>query len=118
MRLTHRIRRHERGLRFRYGELRAVLGSGTYRTLPTLWRSGRDEIEIVSAIDSVVQHDRLDELLETPALRAATMLVELGASERALVWKDGRVTSVLGPGRHALWRPEPNEGTRLRLERV
>lgn len=117
MRNTHRIRRHERGLRFRYGELRAVLGAGTYRTLPSLWRAEHDRIEIVSTLDPVVQHDRLAELLDTPALRAATVIVEVGESERANVWKDGCLATVLGPGRHALWRPESNEATRLRVER-
>jgi regulator of protease activity HflC (stomatin/prohibitin superfamily) len=38
------------------------------------------------------------------SLREQLVLVELGADERALVWKDGRLGWILGPGRHAFWK--------------
>ena len=50
MRITPRIRRHERGLRFRYGELRAVLPAGTYRIFSRLWSRKRNTIEIAAVV--------------------------------------------------------------------
>jgi regulator of protease activity HflC (stomatin/prohibitin superfamily) len=117
MTITHRIRRHERGLLYRYGDLRAVLPAGTYRLFSRLVSARRDRIETVSTLDPIVRHANLDELIESPAFRAATTIVELADAERALVWKDGRLVSILGPGRHALWTPNGNEATRLRVER-
>lgn len=120
---TQRIRRHERGLRFRRGRLVAVLPSGTHR----LWRRnlvsrllGRDDerLDVVSTLDPVVRHPALDELLDSPAFRASVSVLTLTRSQRARVWKDGRLVAILGPGRHALWNPNANEATRLRVETI
>ena len=54
----------------------------------------------------VFEHQRAAAALEPrdPALRAQLLIVELAEMERAIVWKDGRVLQILGPGRHAFWK--------------
>ncbi len=47
-------------------------------------------------------------------MRQLIEVVDLADYERAIVWKDGRVTWVLGPGRHAFWKA-PAE---VRVERI
>jgi hypothetical protein len=46
----------------------------------------------------------LDILLQDASLRSRLEVVELKGSQRALVWKDGRLACVVGGGRHAFWK--------------
>jgi regulator of protease activity HflC (stomatin/prohibitin superfamily) len=43
-------------------------------------------------------------LVKDEALRDELSVTDLADDERAFVWKDGRLDSILGPGRHAFWR--------------
>ncbi len=99
-----RIRKHERGLWFRHGDFKRLLAPGTYRLWGRLWSLSRDTVEIVSTLQTRFAHPLLDVLIGNDEVRDALMLVDLADAERALLWKDGRLAFILGPGRHAFWR--------------
>lgn len=102
--ITVRIRQHERGLWFRHGDFHRLLGPGRYRFWSRLWSRTRDTVEIVDTLKTRFEHRLLDVLIADAQLRDALKLVELTDAERALVWRDGRLLHILGPGRYAFWR--------------
>src|SRR3954469_4209178 len=97
-RLFH-IREHQRGLWFRRGDFQDVLMPGS-----TWLLHPNDTVEIVDTLVTRFEHKLLDVLVDKPALRAQLEIVDLGALERAIVWKDGRLFQILAPGRHAFWK--------------
>ena len=97
-----RIRKHEVGLVFRHGDFVRVLGPGAHWLPGRL--IGRDRVEIHGTLIPHFEHPLLDMLVREPALRERLLIVELTDSQRALVWKDGRLGWILGPGRHAFWK--------------
>ena len=99
-----RIRTHERGLWFRHGEFRAVLGPGVHYFAGGLLAGRRDRVTVTSTLGTRFEHPLLDTMLAHPPVRDALHVVDLTDVERALVWKDERLAYVLGPGRHALWK--------------
>ncbi len=105
-----RIKSHERGLLFRYGDFDRLLATGAYRLWSRLWSRQRKTVEIVDTLGTKFEHKLLDVLLRDAELRAALIVVDLEDHQRALVWKDGRLAYIVGPGRHAFWR-EPYELT-------
>ncbi len=107
-----RIKSYERGLRFRYGEFVSLLGPGKYRLWSRLCSATRDRIDVVNMLSTRFEHPILDVLIQNRALRDALTIVELADNERALIWKDGRLAYILGPGRHAFW----NEPYKLDVE--
>jgi hypothetical protein len=42
-------------------------------------------------------------LVKNEQLRAQLEILDLTDNQRALVWKDGRLLTIVGPGRHAFW---------------
>ncbi len=104
MRLKIRIRKHEIGLWFRHGDLQRALLPGAYWLLGRFVRPFRDRFDAVQVLETKFEHRLLDILVRDPTLREQLVVVELGADERALVWKDGRLGWILGPGRHAFWK--------------
>ncbi len=101
---TIHVKRHERVLRFRRGDFEALYGAGTYRRYPFLDELRRITYEVVSMLESKFEHPLLDVLVMEASLREALHVIELKDAERALVWKDGRLIWILGPGRHAFWK--------------
>jgi regulator of protease activity HflC (stomatin/prohibitin superfamily) len=93
------IREHQRGLWFRKGDFMDVLAPGSTWLL---WPN--DTVEIVDTLATRFEHKLLDVLIEKPQIRALLEVVDLGSMERAIVWKDGRLFQILGPGRHAFWK--------------
>jgi regulator of protease activity HflC (stomatin/prohibitin superfamily) len=108
--LTVRIRKHERGLWFRHGDFRSLLMPGKYRFWSKLLFPLRDRVEVFNMLDCKFEHVLLDVLAKHDEVRDALNIVELGDAERALVWRDDRLTYIVGPGRHAFWR-EPYDLT-------
>jgi regulator of protease activity HflC (stomatin/prohibitin superfamily) len=109
-----RIRQGERGLRFRGGDLVEVLRPGRHWVRGRVFGAERDSVVKYDLTATRVDIPRLDVLLSQPnGLREELEIVELGDTERAVIWKDGRVGWVLGPGRYAFWK-EPSQ---LRVER-
>ncbi len=103
MKLFHtvRIKQHERGLWFRHGEFQQLLGPGAYRVW--FWNRRRDRVDVVSTLNTKFEHPLIDVLLARFDVRDALVVVDNADHERALVWRDGRLAYVLGPGRFALW---------------
>jgi SPFH domain / Band 7 family len=97
-RLFH-IREHQRGLWFRRGDFQDLLQPGsTWLLHPS------DTVDIVDTLVTRFEHKLLDVLIDKPQVRAQLEIVDLGAMERAIVWKDGRLFQILAPGRHAFWK--------------
>ncbi len=99
-----RIHKQERGLWFRHGDFHRLLAPGTYRLWSRLWSLTRDAVQVVNTLDTRFAHPLLDVLVDSQGVRDALLVVDLKDTERALVWKDGRLAAILGPGRHAFWR--------------
>ena len=108
--MFHRIhiKQHERGFRFRKGDFHGLVGPGPYKLalFQRLWLEGfrREKLSIVSTLDMRVRHPLLDVFVKNEAFRAAVHVVELGDTQRALLWKDGRLAAILAPGRHVFWK--------------
>lgn len=101
---TVRIRQHERGLRFRHGDFVGLLQPGVHRLWSRLRGSRRDAVELVSTLNTRFEHSLLDVLVQHDSVRRELEIVSLTQSQRALVWADGRLLSILGPGRYAFWK--------------
>src|SRR5947209_2331255 len=99
---TIHIKKHERGLLFRDGDFVQLLCPGTHRAWSVPGFS-KQAIQIVNTLDCRFQHALLDVLLTDPAIQDELLVIDLADSERAIVWKDGRLAFLLGAGRHALW---------------
>src|SRR5947208_1376140 len=98
------IKKHERGLWFRRGDFHQLLYPGDYRIWELPWTVGHDKVEIVDLLKTRFEHPMLDVLTDDERLREALVVVDLADNERALVWKNGRLLHLLGPGRYAYWK--------------
>lgn len=97
-----RIRSHELGLLFRNGDFERVLQPGAY-FMPLRKLLGQ-RVEVYDKLDIRFVHDLLDEILTVEDLRDQLLLVEVFDDQAALLWKDGRLESMLPPGKHAFWK--------------
>lgn len=95
-----RIARYERGLFFRHKDFVGVLKPGVYR-VPWF---GKRTVQIVNTLNTRFEHGLLDVLIANEKLRSELVIVDLHDNQRALVWRDGRLLAIIGPGRHAYWR--------------
>ncbi len=107
-----RIKTYEKGLLYRHGDFVRLLEPGEYRLWSRLWSARRKRIETVSTLDTKFEHKLLDLLVKDTAVRSALQIVEVADHERAIVWKDGRLAYIVGPGRHAFW----NDPYKLEVE--
>ena len=100
----YQIGQHERGLCFRNKDFAQLLAPGSYRF--GLWPliMNRKTVQIVNTLATKFEHPLLDMIVRDERVRDELMVIDLGDTERALVWKNDRLTYVLGPGRHAFWR--------------
>jgi hypothetical protein len=96
------INNYELGLVFRRGDLRAVLDPGAHLVTAQLLPGTR--IERVRTLVTRFTHQDLDALVRDEALRARLVVVDLAESQRAIVWRDGRLYDFVGPGRYAYWK--------------
>jgi len=97
---TH-IKQFERGLLFREGDFVRPLGPGAYR-IP-FWRAMKERIQVVDTLKTKFEHPLLEVLIRDVRLREQLAIVDLTDTQRALIWKDGRLFAIVGPGRHAFW---------------
>ena len=102
--LTTRIRQHERGLLFRYGDFVRLLPPGEHWFWERLINAQRAEVQVVNTLSTRFEHPMLEVLLTNAELRESLEIVENSDTQRAVVWKDQRVLCVLGPGRFAFWK--------------
>lgn len=101
-----RIRQHERGLLFRHGDFKRLLGPGTYRRWSRLWSRTRTTIDVVNTLNTKFEHPMLEAILNTgnAALLESLDVLNLADNQRAIIWRDGRLFAIIGPGRHAFWK--------------
>lgn len=99
-----RIASHEIGLRFRYAEYRGILRRGVTWHLGRLIHPRRDQVQVVSTLGERLEHPLLEVIVRDPALTELLEVVDLPQSRRALVWVDGRLRAILGPGLAAFWK--------------
>lgn len=115
-----KIRLFERGLVFdRDRSLERVLTPGEHVVIGL----GRT-IEVLDIRSVRFAHAQFDELVRNAALKAQLELVDIGESQRALVWKDAQFHELIGPGKHAFWKDsgvlviETFDTSRLRFDHV
>ncbi len=94
------IREHERGLLFHRGVFERLLMPGRHLIFDPL---GRRTLEKVSVRQVAFEHRDLEVIVRSGALAGQALVLDLKDHERAVVWVDGRVESVRGPGLTALW---------------
>lgn len=94
------IREHERGLLFERGVFSRLLLPGRHFVADPF---ARKRIERVSVRNVWIGHPDLPVIVRSGALSGQALVLDLKDHERALVWVDGRIDAVLGPGLHALW---------------
>ncbi|MBL8817732.1 MAG: slipin family protein [Planctomyces sp.] len=101
----YRILSYEIGLLFREGEFRGLLSPGTHwiAGLP-----GRTQVEIVSKRTPWLVHEKLDLIVKSGALNGHAVVLDLKDHERALVWIDGRFSTVLASGMYVYWTGQKN----------
>ena len=104
--LVVRVRKHERGLLFKHGDFVRLVGPGRYTLWSNLVRPGVEVVDVINTLGTKFEHKLLESLVREPSVASALTVVDLADSQRALVWKDGRLAFVLGPGRHAFWKTE------------
>lgn len=92
-----RVLKYEVGLVFRHGDFVKLLYPGEYRVWSSIF-SEANTIEIVDMLDYQFEHCKLDMLVEHEDFREAFDVVQLEDHQRALIWRDGRLQNVLGPG--------------------
>src|SRR5438034_242958 len=95
-----KIRTHERGLMFRDGAFERVLRPGWHFVWDPLLKV---RVDVKTTRVAWLFHDDLDEMVKSGHLGDEVRVVDLKDGERALVWIDGRLASVLRPGLFALW---------------
>jgi len=103
MALTVRILSHERGLRFRNGDFAGILEPGRYRLWRRLLGPQRDRVQLLSVLSGRLVHPLLEVICRHPSAAAHLVTVDLAQRERAVVFRAGRLETVLGPGLHAFW---------------
>src|SRR5262245_56372140 len=102
------IAQHERGLKFRNRSFRAILEPGVYWLFDPLKRT---DVQVYDLTVPEFAHARADFLVKESR---ATMdryfeIVELTDREAGVVYRDGRVTGIVGPGRRKLFWRVPTE---------
>lgn len=102
LKLWHRIKidEMERGLLFRDGALVRLLGPGRHFLADPVRRL---RIEKVSIRKPWLVHNDLEMIVKSGVLDGQAMSLDLKDHERAIVWIDGRIDAVCGPGLHAIW---------------
>jgi regulator of protease activity HflC (stomatin/prohibitin superfamily) len=95
-----KIHEHERGLLFEDGVFSRLIAPGWHWMLNPL---NRLRIENVSVRKAWLAHADLDVIAKSGALDGQARVLDLKDHERALVWIDGRLDAVCGPGVYVLW---------------
>jgi regulator of protease activity HflC (stomatin/prohibitin superfamily) len=122
MSLIVRVRKHERGLKFQHGDYTGMLAPGRYILWERLLGRKRTTVQVVSTLATRFENPWLDVIVGEPASLRELEVIDLTERQRAFVWVDGRLHSILGPGRHVFWRTprkvevERNDIGALRLE--
>lgn len=95
-----KVETYERGLVFVDGAFTRLLPPGRHFLVEPL-RSLR--VEKVSIRAPWLRHRDLEVIVKSGALAGQALVLDIKDHERALVWIDGRLDSVRGPGLYAVW---------------
>jgi len=98
------ILKHQRGLLFQRGDFRELLQPGTHWLPGNLVNFRKVLAYGVNMLDTEFDHPWLRVLVKHPVLADALHVVDLRDAQRALVWRDGRLFQILGPGLYAFWK--------------
>ena len=98
-----RIEPGERGLLFRGGRFVRILEPGTHRLWGALLGSTRARIEVVNAAAGRFDHPFIEAILQDESAGSLFIVVDLSAGEGAMVWIDGFLAALHGPGRSVYW---------------
>jgi regulator of protease activity HflC (stomatin/prohibitin superfamily) len=94
------VKEHERGLMFRDGVFERLLGPGRHFVFDPFLRV---KIEKASVRQAWLVHRDLEVIVRSGQLAGQAVALDLKDHQRALVWIDGRLDAVVGPGLHVLW---------------
>jgi regulator of protease activity HflC (stomatin/prohibitin superfamily) len=91
----------QRALVWKNGALATICGAGRY----AFWRTpARLEIEVCDVRNFQFEHPRLSAILAHPAAGRFLDAVTVPPQHQALLFRDGRLTSVLEPGLYVFWK--------------
>jgi regulator of protease activity HflC (stomatin/prohibitin superfamily) len=96
----YKIAQWERGFLFKDREFVKTLRPGAHWVFDPLRKT---RVEVLSVRNVWVETPNLDVLAKAGAFGTEAQVLNLGDSERALVWVDGRFSAALKPGLYALW---------------
>lgn len=99
-----RIRKWERGLWFKHGDFAGLLAPGVHRIWGKFFKPAVHAVDIVNVLETKFEHPLLELMLADERLREALEVLDLKDHQRGLLWKDGRLAGIFGPGLHAFWR--------------
>lgn len=108
-----RIRNHERGVLFRDGNAAGVLGPGVHWTFRDLLPMRSERVEVRALSEVRFTHELGEAIALVPGVERHLIAVRLGATERAIVWRDGRLHEMIGPGQYLYWK----DAGRIEVER-
>jgi len=97
---TAKVRSYEKGLYFQDREFKGLLEKGRHWFIDPLLKV---RVFVVSQRNPWFEHEDLDMIVKSGALKDHATVLDLKDYQRALVWVDGRFERVLGPGLYALW---------------
>ena len=97
---TAKVRSYEIGLCFQDREFKGLLEKGRHWFIDPLFKV---KVSVVSQRNAWFEHEDLDMIAKSGALKGHANVLDLKDYQRALVWVDGRFARVLGPGLYALW---------------
>lgn len=97
-----KIHKNELGLLFQDEDLTRVLQPGKYR----IWGTNK-RVDICNRLTDRFVHEQYHALIMEPLMTAHLETISLADNQRALVWKQGRLSWLLGPGEHAFHKGIP-----------
>lgn len=109
--VVRNIKYNEYGLVFRNGRFERILEEGRHWLFDTRRQL---RVETCNQSDPWIRSGELDQLSRSADLADKAVFIDLKDHERAIVWVDGRLESIIGPGLHGLW----NRARRVEIERV
>ncbi|MBK1877366.1 slipin family protein [Pelagicoccus mobilis] len=104
------VKYDELGLVFKNGRFIKLVGEGKH------WLFDFQNVlrvDVLNQRDPWIRSTELDQLSKSELLEDKAVFVDLKDNERAFVWVDGRLDSVLGPGLYGLW----NQLRKVEIER-
>lgn len=99
-----RVKTHEVALWHRFGDFVGFSGPGEYRVWSRLFSEKRRSAVVLSTLDTRFPAIWTDVVSRHPDAPKHLHIVALSQTQRAIVWKDGRIEAFIGPGRYAFWK--------------